>query len=465
MEKSRRQFIRWSGKTLAVASLFGLAQCSKDSVSASTEKPTVEKAGQPNSVPSAQKKTPTGVLADLPKAKGPRVVVVGAGVSGLTVAKYLKKEHPAFDVVLVDKRAMYACCFATALWYAGEIPMDMIAGYSFYDAARHGGYWYFQAVCTGLDRIGKRVVTDQGEIPYDYLVIAPGIDYDYAKIGVTDTETRMLLEQHFPAGFNSPVEFAAVKNKLAQFEKGVFVQTVPAGNYRCFASPFERACVLAALLKKQKRAGKVLLLDASPEIRIKKDGFEAAFKQLYGGLIEYVPSVNITAVDPVAKTIETEFDSYTFDDACIYPPVRGARLLETLGLADPHSPQNEARIDPLTNHLPDDDTVYVTGDSRPMPFSKSANTAYTEGRHVARRIAAKVNHKTIAWESPTTKCFSIVSLQPLMGISVRTQYAYNRKTKAFGFAHSQADEQRDQAKAQAVKDWTMQLHRDLFGES
>jgi hypothetical protein len=43
-----------------------------------------------------------GFKADLPKARGPRLVVVGAGTSGLTIAKYAKKEYPQFDVVMVE---------------------------------------------------------------------------------------------------------------------------------------------------------------------------------------------------------------------------------------------------------------------------------------------------------------------------------------------------------------------------
>ena len=40
--------------------------------------------------------------AAIPAAKGARVVVVGAGWSGLTMAKYLKRYNPAFDVVPSD---------------------------------------------------------------------------------------------------------------------------------------------------------------------------------------------------------------------------------------------------------------------------------------------------------------------------------------------------------------------------
>jgi len=65
-----------------------------------------------------------GVKAPLPAAKGPRLVVVGAGTSGLTIAKYAKKNYPKFDVVMVDKRDMYSSCFNSSLWYAGIVDLE-----------------------------------------------------------------------------------------------------------------------------------------------------------------------------------------------------------------------------------------------------------------------------------------------------------------------------------------------------
>ena len=42
--------------------------------------------------------------------------------------------------------------------------------------------------------------------------------------------------------------------------------------------------------------------------------------------------------------------------------------------------------------------------------------------------------KNIPWESPTTLCFSAVSMAPERAIFVNSMYAYNEKTKRFGFA-------------------------------
>ncbi len=405
-----------------------------------------------------------GFKADLPKAKGPRLVVVGAGTSGLTIAKYAKKEYPQFDVVLVEKRDMYSSCFSSNLWYAGLINLEFLADHSFLDAARNNHYTYFNATVTGLDRAGRKLVTNEGEIDYDFLVVAPGISYDYARIGVKDVEAITALRTNYPPGFISPTEHVTIRRKVQEFEGGVFVQCVPSGNYRCLPAPYERACMIASYFKKNKIKGKVLVLDANPDITIKAKGFHAAFNELYKDIIEYKPSIEIKSVDVERKLLKTDFESFHFDDAAIYPGVRASTLIEQLGLMDPKSPQKEARIDVLKYNVIGDERVYVTGDSRPHPYSKSGNTSNTEGKYVAKVLAARAQGKDISWYSPRTVCFSMVSADPMEGIGVDAGYVLNAAGNAIaGFSpDTKLFEDRDQAKGKSTLEWARGLYRDMF---
>jgi NADH dehydrogenase FAD-containing subunit len=404
----------------------------------------------------------TSVKAALPKAKGPRLVIVGAGTSGLTIAKYAKKAYPKFDVVMVEKRDMYSSCFASNLWYADLVDLGFLANHSFLDAARNNNYTFFNATCTGLDRASRKLVTNMGEIDYDYLVLAPGIDYDYSRIGVNDPETEFALRTDYPAGWTMPTEHVTIRDKIHGFEGGTFIQTVPGGNYRCLPAPYERACMIASYFKKNSIKGKVLVLDHNADITIKAKGFHAAFDELYKDYIEYHPSAEIKSVDVAKKTINTEFGSFKFDDAAIYPGVRGSRLLETFGLNDPANSQKEAHIDPFKYNVIGDERVYVAGDSRPMPYSKSANTANSEGKYVAQVLAAHAQGKTISWESPHTTCFSVVNANPMEAISVDAGYAYDDKKKSFGFSDVKMLENRDVAKGKATLEWAQGIYRDLF---
>lgn len=445
---NRRNFLKMSGAALA-AGAAGVTGVSGSALAAS-KSPSVS----------------TGKMANLPKAKGPRLVVVGGGTSGLTIAKYAKKEYPNFDVVLVEKRDMYSSCFSSNLWYAGLVNLEFLANHSFLDAAVNNNYIYFNATVTGLDRAGKTLATNEGDIKYDYLVIAPGISYDYDKIGVSDVGVMTALRQKYPGGFISPTEHVTIHRKVQEFEGGTFVQTVPGGNYRCLPGPYERACLIASVIKKNKLKGKVLVLDANPEITIKAKGFHAAFNELYKDIIEWKPNSAVTGVDVDKRVIKTEFDNYDFDDAAIYPNVRASTLIEQLGLMAPptKSSQKEANIDTRFYNIIGDPHVYVTGDSRPHPYSKSANTSNTEAHYVAKVLAARAQGKEIAWVSPETICYSMVNANPMEAISVDARYDYSPEKDAItGFSKdTKTFENRDTAKGLATLEWARGIYRDMF---
>ena len=449
-EISRRGFIKISGLAAASLVTVGLGSQTAQAAKSKAAHANVHMLGM-------------GVKANLPKAKGPRLVVVGGGSSGLTIAKYAKKEYPNFDVVLVEKRSMYSSCFSSNLWYADVINLEFLANHSFLDAAKNNKYIFFNATVTGLDRTSRKLYTSAGEIDYDYLVLAPGISYDYSRIGVNDAETETELRTFYPPGFMNGTEHVTIKKKVQEFEKGIFLVNTPGGNYRCLPAPYERACMIASYFKKNKVPAKILMIDANPDITIKAKGFHAAFNELYKDYIEYKPSIEIKKVDVANRTLHTDFESITFDDGCLYPGVRGSTLLEKLGVMDAKDAQKQARIDTLKYNVIGDERVYVTGDSRPHPYSKSANTSNTEAKYVAKVLAARVQGKDIEWYSPETICFSMVNADPLEGISVDATYDYFPKTKSFAFSKStKMFEDRDAAKGRGTLDWAKGLYRDLF---
>jgi NADPH-dependent 2,4-dienoyl-CoA reductase/sulfur reductase-like enzyme len=359
--------------------------------------------------------------AGLRDADGLRAVVVGGGWGGLTIAKHLKVNSPEMDVVLVESQAVFLSCPISNLWLAGLVDTDFIT-YSFLDAAKNNNYTYFNATVIDVDRDKRKVYTEKGYIDYDYLVLSPGIDYDYGAIGVHDPAEQLALMTHFPAAFKAGSEHLTLKRKVDSFEGGVFLLTVPSGNYRCLPAPYERACMLASVFKRKKIKGKVILLDFNFDIKIKKEGFHAAFDELYKDYIEYYPSITIVGVDVERKTVIDEFDEYPFDDAAIYPRIRASKLIETLGLVNKASPQKEAWIDQYRNNVVDDLRVYVIGDSRPTGYSKSGSTAQAEARYVAKVIAARAKGEEVPWESPYTSCYSMINAEPMEAIYFGSEY-------------------------------------------
>ncbi len=445
----RRRFLKLSGTSAALAAGVAGSGAGMTGLAASAAPVAAAIAGRLNRP------------ADLPASPSPRVVIVGGGWSGLTMAKYVKRENTAFDVVLVEPRALFMSCPLSNLWLGGVIGVDMLL-HSYLDAAKANGYIYFQASMVDLDRESRRVYTDRGFIGYDYLVLAPGIDYDYASLGVSDPAEQVALAQSYPAGFQPGSELLSLKAKLDAFEGGTFLLTVPTGNYRCYAGPYERACIIAAHIKRNGIKGKVVLLDPHEEPVIQAEGLLAAFEELYDGVLEYEATVKIEGVDLVKKQVITEFGEVAFTDAAIYPRIRAARLIETVGLADPSSPQKEAAVHPLRYHVKGDERVYVTGDARPMPFSKSANTANTEAHTVSRIIAAHALGRPAEWESPTTTCYAMVDPIKRESIMVTTRYKHDGKGAGWDFADSEAINDRSANLGKDNLAWGVGLYNDMF---
>ena len=71
--------------------------------------------------------------------------------------------------------------------------------------------------------------------------------------------------------------------------------TIPPLPYRCPPAPYERACMVATLIRRRRLKARVVLLDPNPMMQV----FSRVFGNQYRDLITYVPQARIKAVDPV----------------------------------------------------------------------------------------------------------------------------------------------------------------------
>ncbi len=462
MDSSKRKFLALSGLTIASTLYASETDTDSKGKSKETKKPKE----------TASKK------ALLPDAKGPRVVVVGGGWSGLSIAKTIKEFSPQADVVLVEKRYEFISCPVSNLWLVDKVKLEYIT-HDYLQAARNYDYRYFNATATGIDKDSRILKTSEGDIAFDYLVLSPGIDYDYSR-WTTDATLIARLKQEYPAGFIPGSEHMTLKNKVQNFKEGNFILTVPGGNYRCLPAPYERACVIADHFKQNKLKAKVIILDENNAITIKKKGFSSAFEELYADYIEYVPNSAIKNIDLDKKIVSTELDEFEFADAAFYPRVRGATIIETMGFAKDAKDMMEGHINPITYEVIGEKDIFIAGDSRPMGFSKSGNTSNSEGKYVGRVIASRINKEEMPeWEAPITLCFSAVSTKPMSAIYIYTRYAFDKKDKKakdakfidwkkFSFSKTLSSEEwkkNGATDANSIISWADALYFDMFGKS
>ncbi|WP_295421253.1 FAD/NAD(P)-binding oxidoreductase [Sulfurovum sp.] len=406
-------------------------------------------------------KKPTGVLK---KSKNPKVLVVGGGWAGLALAKHVKIFAPQAEVVMVEKREHFVSCPMSNEWLVDLVDLEFLT-HSYIDASQNNHYTFINATATDIDREKHILKTSRGEIAYDYLVFAVGIEYDYDAWTHGDSVLEERLRNEYPAAFVPGSEHITLKHKIKNFKGGNFILTVPEGNYRCLAAPYERACLIADYFMHHHIDGKVILMDESNHIRIKDKGFSSAFNELYKDRIEYMPSAKILKFDLDKKVVETDFDEIEFEDASFYPNVKSPYILEKLNMTK-STPYNrvEADIDQYTYKVKGTNNIYVCGDARPMGFSKSGNTAFSEGVNVAQMIADEIHGKTPVWKSPVTTCFSVLRTKPERTISLYTEYRYT-KNGGMDFTNSMTDEAwktNHLGKERVAYAWAESMYRNMF---
>lgn len=107
----------------------------------------------------------------------PRVLIVGGGFAGLRVARGLS--GAPVRVTLIDQHNYHL--FRPMLYQAatGLLSADEIAAPIRSVLRNQRNVDVLMAKVIGVDLEGKRVLVEDGRVPYDYLVLATGIQYDY----------------------------------------------------------------------------------------------------------------------------------------------------------------------------------------------------------------------------------------------------------------------------------------------
>jgi len=86
---------------------------------------------------------------------------------------------------------------------------------------------------------------------------------------------------------------------------GTVLLRVPTAPYRCPPGPYERASLIAWYLKNNKPGSKIFVLDANDDVVSKGKLFKESWADLYKGVLEYVPDVDVNGIDPSTNTLKT----------------------------------------------------------------------------------------------------------------------------------------------------------------
>lgn len=232
---------------------------------------------------------------------GKKVVVVGAGMAGMTVAKYLRMwGGKGLEVTLVEPDALYTSSIMSNLVLNGS---RTIAGLRFGRDALTNVYGVIRRTgsVTAINSGAKTVtLSDGSSLPYDRLVLAPGVSFDDT-YGLTQAD----YDARTPHAWRGGAQTTLLRQQIvAMQDRDIFVMTIPKAPYRCPPGPYERACVVADHLKTTGRSNcQVVVLDENPMVQAERHTFESAFSGLHAGVIRYIPNVTGIQVDPVTRAV------------------------------------------------------------------------------------------------------------------------------------------------------------------
>lgn len=337
----------------------------------------------------------------------PKVVIIGGGPGGATVANQIKSADPAIEVTLIEPKEAFTTCFYSNLFIGGFRSFASIT--HSYDGLVRRGIRVVHDTAAAVDTAGKTVGLANGaSVPYDRLVIAPGIDIKYSSIEGYSQEAAQIMPHAWQAG---PQTLLLKEKLLAMSDGGVVVMAIPDNPFRCPPGPYERACMIAHFLKTRKPKSKLILFDAKKTFS-KQSVFEEAFNEYYKDIIEVnltneIDDNAVARVDPATGDVTTRSGrTERAAVANIIPAQSAGNIAKMAGCTDGDwctiNAENFSSVSVRD--------VYVVGDAAiAADMPKSAFAAASQGTVVAADIVADLRGKPRTSGRYRNTCWSMLA--------------------------------------------------------
>jgi sulfide dehydrogenase [flavocytochrome c] flavoprotein subunit len=388
------------------------------------------------------------------RGKLPRVVVVGGGFGGATAAKYLRMwSGDNIEVLMVERQKNFISCPMSNTVLGGSRTMGDIT-LSYEDLTKKHGVLRVEAEVTAISPDKRTLHTARGDLPYDRLILAPGIDFMFEQIEGLSPE---IAETAIPHAWKAGPQTALLRKQLeAMPDGGVYVLSIPKAPYRCPPGPYERACQVAFYLKNHKPRSKIIVLDANPDIASKKGLFLKAWNELYPGMIDYRPNAMVTRVDAKTRSAHTEFDEIKADVLNVVPPMRAGKAADLAGAVT--ADNRWCGVDFLTYESTARPNIHVIGDAVSAGLPKSGHMATSQAKVTAAAII-----ELLAGNQPdpdpvlANTCYSMVSDREAMHVANVFRYSQEKKqmvaAEGGGVSDKHSDTEGSYAKYWALNIW------------
>ena len=419
-----------------------------------------------------------------------KVVIIGGGMGGMSVANNLKKIDKNFDIAIIEKNDTFMAC-PVSNTYLGKLEgMDLgkfVFDYS--QPIEKYGYSMLKSEVIAIDRVAKTVTTAAGIVGYDILVLSPGIAYDYEGQFPTWTKAHAeAVQRACPPAMISGSEHVALERQLMNMDDGDVVIAAPTGKFRCPPAPYERAAMVASYMEKEEIIGKVIVL--VPGAKFAKMGaFKESAKDIFEDRIVYIHHVKVTDIDLDTKTIHFEqkvpSGQKDEDGDIIMKSIKKSHEYAVCNLIVNHKASpvvqmatlkttadafKKVKMEGCSFQTATDKDVYAVGDVVGHAIPPSGQTAVWSGKECAMEIAHRLQNKpyTLSVKNKPIKaantCFSMVGYSPEEAIMVSHDFSWTGTViKGKGYVpRAPSGKYRSKNTAKALRDWYRGIMADLF---
>lgn len=392
------------------------------------------------------------VPAVLGRARGARLVVIGGSFGGLSVARIVGRIAPRVEIVLVEKEPFFALATAQLRYLFGLAGLDEIA--RSYRAILRPGLRFVNSAVIAVDRDRRRVVTGEGAIDYDYLVLATGVHLAEEDVPGLAGQPGMNL-----CPYARPSDIVDLRQRIERFEGGHVVIGTPNTPYKCPPAPYEYALLWATHIERRRLRARITFIDprSRPTPSSVASGLMEAM-EAHARVLTYEPVAQVHAVDPETRSVDTEAGRLSFDVLSLIPPNTVLPFVREAGLGNPF-----VDVDLRTFRSLRDERVYAVGDNADTPFAKTGHTAMDSARIAGLWIARNLGARTPEPGLPGNVCYPLVA--PDRALRIETRWTLEPEND--GATHVKmsgtTDPRAKAAYAQLRREWEARTLSTLFG--
>jgi NADPH-dependent 2,4-dienoyl-CoA reductase/sulfur reductase-like enzyme len=297
-------------------------------------------------------------------------------------------------------------------------------------------------------------------LPYDKLILSPGIDFVDGAVPGWSVETQNAMPHAYKAGSQSELLKAQV---MGMREGGVYAMVAPPNPYRCPPGPYERVSMVASVLSRINPTAKILIADPKPKFS-KQALFEEGWRRHYSGMIERIGpdfgGENVS-VDPAAMTVDIDGMVEQVDVCNVIPAQKAGRIADMAGVTDGRwAPVNPADLSSTM-----DGDVHVLGDATSQgDMPKSGFAANSQAKVCAMAVRGALTGSKVFPAKFTNTCWSLIAAEDGVKVGASYEPTDEKIAKVDGFI-SQTGEDSATRKATYEESlgWYSGITTDMFG--